>query len=844
MAVSLAACSDSPTEPQVTSVQVTAPSDEVGVGETLQVTGTPVDAQGNEVPGRTLTWSSSNESRATVADDGLVTGVSPGQVTIMAQTGDASGQIILQVVEPPVASVEVVPAELELRRQQEVQLEVILRDADGNELEERPLQWSTEDAAVATVSAEGVAVGQGEGQTRIIASVDGVEGHTDVTVVVGEIPIIESISPEVLEPGENFTITGEKFAEDELEVRVHGAAATILTASGTSITARVPDDLCRPEGPAPILVFSALEPSDPLDHPYRPADLLELAAGEHQRLTSPSPFCVILGGTNQEAEYIMGLQSTSETAASRTSVRVEGFAGQSLPVTAAAAAREGSSFAAEAARRIAGAAGLSDRDLRWARHREAKPELRQAEATAMSQVRLGDGLARAARTADHPSRIPADVQVGDTVPVNVPDINANICRDFSTIQGVIQRVGEKSIWVDDAANPAGGFTDADFELLADEFDNEIYDEVVSYFGEPTDLDDNDRIVIVNTRKVNEMSANVLGFVVSTDFFPDDCASSNGGEYYYSRVVDPDGSITDPDGESREYSRSDALSDAPLLLAHEVTHIIQFGRRFQMPEVTSLQEVWLLEGQATIAEEVVGHRYTGNAPGSNLDEFTAFSPADPTDTFWYRNPFVDLSIYYGVAFSNQSTFKVDGAPEECGWLSVREPEPCISGRIAYGVTWSLLRWISDHFGGEFADGEREIQRRIVDSSETGFSTFDDVLGDVVEEDIFQLMAPWAASLYTEGRVETGDPLLTLPSWDLRSIESWISEPVRWGDPARLEPADHPFASDFQSSFVVAAGSSAYQRLSSDDGHPPFAVRAGASDGGPLPDFMQLWIARIR
>ena len=840
LTLTLAACSDSPTEPQVTSVQITAPSQEVRVGETLQLTGTAVDAQGNEVSGRTLTWSSSNENRATVSDEGLVTGIAPGQVTISALTGDASGQIVLEVLDPPVASVEVVPGELELRRQQEVQLETILRDADGNQLGDRDVAWSTEDPSVATVSASGMATGQGEGTTRIIAQVDGVEGHAEVTVIVGEIPVIESISPAVLEPGEEFTITGENFSEEEgeLQVRVHGVEATILTSSETSITARIPDDLCRPEGPAPVLVFSALEPSDPMDHPYRPTDLLELAAGDYQRITSPNPFCVILGGTDQEAEYIMGVQSTSGTAAARTSVSVEGIPGQPLPVTVAAGSTAaGTSFAEEAARRSQGSGGPSGHDLRWERHRDAKPELRQAEAAAMAGVQRGGGLHAAAAGA---ARISGDAEAGDTVSVNVPDINANICNDFSTIQAVIRRVGDSSIWLDDVENPAGGLTDGDFQLLADEFDNEIYEEVTSYFGEPTDLDDNDRIVIVNSRKVNEMSANVLGFVVSTDFFPDQCASSNGGEYYYSRVVDPNGNITDPDGESLEYSRSDALSDAPLLLAHEVTHIIQFGRRFQMPEVTGLQAIWLLEGQATLAEEVVGHRYTGNTPGSNLDEFTAFSPAQPTETFWYRNPFVDLSVYYGVSFTNGGTAKVDGAPQECGWLSVQQPAPCISGRIAYGVTWSLLRWISDHFGSEFSDGEREIQRLIVDSRETGFSTFSDVL----DRDIFQLMAPWAATLYTDGRVDTGSPLLTFPSWDLRSIESWISEPVRWGPPARLQAKEPPFNSTFQSSFVVAAGSSTYQRLSSDDGHPPFALLAGAGDGGPLPDFMQLWIARIR
>ena len=83
----------------VTSIDVTADDTYVYSGSTLQLTATvyPDDATF-----QTVTWSSQDESIATVDSDGLVTGVSPGTVTIVATAMDGSqkiGSIDITVVE-------------------------------------------------------------------------------------------------------------------------------------------------------------------------------------------------------------------------------------------------------------------------------------------------------------------------------------------------------------------------------------------------------------------------------------------------------------------------------------------------------------------------------------------------------------------------------------------------------------------------------------------------------------------------------------------------------------------------------------------------------------------------
>src|SRR5207248_368282 len=106
----------------VATVDVTPPSASVQAGQTVQLTGTPRDAGGNPLSGRTVTWSSSNTSVATVSNSGLVSGVTPGTATITATSEGKSGTSSVTVTKVPGATVGVTPPAAAAQAGQAVQL--------------------------------------------------------------------------------------------------------------------------------------------------------------------------------------------------------------------------------------------------------------------------------------------------------------------------------------------------------------------------------------------------------------------------------------------------------------------------------------------------------------------------------------------------------------------------------------------------------------------------------------------------------------------------------------------------------------------------------------------------
>ena len=118
---------------RVVSVEVTPSAASLAVGATVQLTATLRDRRGNVLSGRPITWSSDNESVATVDETGLVTAVAAGDVTIAATSQDMkSGSAAIMVSETPVASVGVEPSEATIVRGGTVQLTAEPRDAAGN----------------------------------------------------------------------------------------------------------------------------------------------------------------------------------------------------------------------------------------------------------------------------------------------------------------------------------------------------------------------------------------------------------------------------------------------------------------------------------------------------------------------------------------------------------------------------------------------------------------------------------------------------------------------------------------------------------------------------------------
>jgi uncharacterized protein YjdB len=81
----------------VDRIVVTPANPSVKEGSTVQLTATLYDARNNVLTGRTVTWSSSNTTRATVSSTGLVTAKVDGNVTITASSGGRSGSTTVTV---------------------------------------------------------------------------------------------------------------------------------------------------------------------------------------------------------------------------------------------------------------------------------------------------------------------------------------------------------------------------------------------------------------------------------------------------------------------------------------------------------------------------------------------------------------------------------------------------------------------------------------------------------------------------------------------------------------------------------------------------------------------------
>ena len=166
----------------VASVTVSPSSANVAITGTVQLTATPKDANGNPLTGRAISWSSSDNTIATVNSSGLVTGVAAGTVTITATSEGKSGTASITVAGAPVATVTVTPASASVQAGQTVQLTATLKDANGNILTGRVVSWSSNNTSVANVNSSGLVTGNGAGSATITAASEGKSGTSAITV--------------------------------------------------------------------------------------------------------------------------------------------------------------------------------------------------------------------------------------------------------------------------------------------------------------------------------------------------------------------------------------------------------------------------------------------------------------------------------------------------------------------------------------------------------------------------------------------------------------------------------------------------------------------------------------
>ena len=106
----------------------------------------------------------------------------------LRQSGHDRRRSNVMVNDVPVASVTVTPAAILMQTAQTRQLTAVIRDAKGNVLTGRILNWSTDRSSVATVSASGLVTGVAPGYATILAASEGVTFGVGVTIEADEVP--------------------------------------------------------------------------------------------------------------------------------------------------------------------------------------------------------------------------------------------------------------------------------------------------------------------------------------------------------------------------------------------------------------------------------------------------------------------------------------------------------------------------------------------------------------------------------------------------------------------------------------------------------------------------------
>jgi hypothetical protein len=156
----------------VASVSVDPPTSSLIVGATQSFTATTKDASGNTLTGRTVTWSSSDPSIASVTSGGVAAAVAPGTATITATSESKTGSAAV-TVSAAVATVSLTLSYSIVTAGQSVDVQAVPRDAAGAALANRAVTLSSSDLTIATVTPDGFLSTLAAGTVSITAAVEG-----------------------------------------------------------------------------------------------------------------------------------------------------------------------------------------------------------------------------------------------------------------------------------------------------------------------------------------------------------------------------------------------------------------------------------------------------------------------------------------------------------------------------------------------------------------------------------------------------------------------------------------------------------------------------------------------
>jgi uncharacterized protein YjdB len=782
------------TPPPVASVVVAPSAPSLPAGGTQQLTATTLDAGGATLSGRVITWTSSDTTKATVSNAGLVTAKAVGTATITATSEGKSGTALVTITAPaPVATVTVAPATATVAAGGTVTLAATARDAAGNVLTGRVFAWSSSSLNVGLNSTQGSGVtvtGVSAGSATVTATSEGKSGASTITVVASA-PVVTSVAPATLTPGGSATITGTGFGATigGNAVTIGSVSATITAASVTQLTATVP---CVSSGTVSVVVSSNGIAGTAVTAPLA-VTTRTLAVGQSVALLdAPSVQCNELPVTG--GRYLISVFSSSTTPSSNTGVTVKGAAAGS----AASLARSPMLIARDRATRSRTV--MTDAERQQVADARAHFAILEQNRQVYAQLRNAPGLAEAQRAARARRNLKSTViplTVGSAVTLKNRGLNGS-CNSTTTATGRVVAVTARTVVIEDNASATAGQVDADLVAFGNLFENTMYP-IEANFGDinaydvPGGLDNPGRVVMFFTPSENQPAAGggqVMGHVSSCDLYPttvSGAAGSNFTKIFYARTP-----VTLTGSASTTDSRTWWNAGMPAVLVHEAKHLTANAERFSR-NASTLEESWLEEATAQIAVEIYSRSlYTGSGwKTNNTYAATIYCDARvgsaqcPSGQRAMQSPFLYLLDYY----KNNETKSI---------LS-----PGSTDGDIYGSSWMFVRWLVDQYGG---GTESTLLRALV--QEASLSGVNNVTAKTGQA-FATLLADWTLTLIADdypGFTPAAGAKYTFPSWNTRSI--WSGFNTDFGSAYPVFPLiTHPVAFGSFSASVTLSGAAA-------------------------------------
>ena len=234
----------------VVAVNISQPSAEMIIGETVQLTATVSPSTAAE---KELIWASSKQSVASVTQTGLVTALAEGTSTITAtslngKTGSCNISVSKGVVE--VTSIELDKADLNLVEGDEYTLKATVKPDDATD---KTVSWVSSESAVATVDNDGKVKAIKEGEAIITAKAGDKTATCKVIVSAKKV----EVTMVMLNQSELDMIVGDEFKLTATIVPENATVQTVQWSTSNSVVATVEDGVVKAvkEGSAKIVAY-------------------------------------------------------------------------------------------------------------------------------------------------------------------------------------------------------------------------------------------------------------------------------------------------------------------------------------------------------------------------------------------------------------------------------------------------------------------------------------------------------------------------------------------------------------------------------------------------------------